>query len=122
MALSFHSSSIFLTTTQSQTSSNPNFLSFHHQHAPTTTFHYFPASKPTTHKLSAPTDTEKWRAKVSFFPAFLNKRKDAKTLKEELLEAIAPLDRGADATAEDQQTVDQVFFVMLYFSLKIQSL
>ena len=113
MALSFHSHSIFLTTTQSQTSSNPNFLSFHHQHAPTTTFHYFPASKPTTHKLSAPTDAKKWRAKVSFFPAFLNKRKDTKTLKEELLEAIAPLDRGADATAEDQQVVDQVCFVML---------
>lgn len=45
---------------------------------------------------------------MSFFPAFLSKRKDAATLKEELLEAISPLDRGAEATPEDQQRVDQV--------------
>lgn len=45
---------------------------------------------------------------MSFFPAFLKKGKDAETLKEELLEAIAPLDRGALATPEDQQRVDQV--------------
>ncbi|KAL5789824.1 hypothetical protein ACOSQ2_004712 [Xanthoceras sorbifolium] len=51
---------------------------------------------------------EKWRARVSFFPAFLNKGKDAKILKEELLQAIAPLDRGAEATPDDQQTVDQI--------------
>ncbi|XP_056163224.1 probable plastid-lipid-associated protein 4, chloroplastic isoform X1 [Syzygium oleosum] len=51
---------------------------------------------------------EKWRAQVSFFPAFLGKRKDVTTLKEELLEAIAPLDRGAEATPEDQQRVDQI--------------
>lgn len=52
--------------------------------------------------------SQKWRASVSFFPAFLNKGKDAKVLKEELLEAIAPLDRGAEATPEDQQRVEQV--------------
>lgn len=51
----------------------------------------------------------KWRAKVSFFPAFLKKSKDAKTLKEELLDAIAPLDRGADASPEDQERIDQVY-------------
>ncbi|OAY44898.1 probable plastid-lipid-associated protein 4, chloroplastic [Manihot esculenta] len=51
---------------------------------------------------------DKWRAKVSFFPAFLKKGKDAKVLKEELLEAIAPLDRGAQATPEDQQAVDEI--------------
>ncbi|KAK1568299.1 hypothetical protein Q3G72_022797 [Acer saccharum] len=53
-------------------------------------------------------NNEKWRAKVSFFPAFLNKGKDAKLLKEELLDAIAPLDRGAEANPDDQQTVDQI--------------
>ncbi|KAK0589237.1 hypothetical protein LWI29_011360 [Acer saccharum] len=53
-------------------------------------------------------NNEKWRAEVSFFPAFLNKGKDAKLLKEELLDAIAPLDRGAEANPDDQQTVDQI--------------
>lgn len=52
--------------------------------------------------------SQKWRANVSFFPAFLNKGKDAKVLKEKLLEAIAPLDRGAEATPEDHQRVEQV--------------
>ncbi|RDX71547.1 putative plastid-lipid-associated protein 4, chloroplastic [Mucuna pruriens] len=52
--------------------------------------------------------SHKWRAKVSFFPSFLKKGKDAKSIKEELLEAIASLDRGADATLQDQQTVDQI--------------
>ncbi|KAK7328269.1 hypothetical protein VNO77_22372 [Canavalia gladiata] len=52
---------------------------------------------------------DKWRAKISFFPSFLkNKGKDAKTIKEELLEAIAVLDRGADATLQDQENVDQI--------------
>ncbi|KQK13564.1 probable plastid-lipid-associated protein 4, chloroplastic [Brachypodium distachyon] len=62
-----------------------------------------------------------WRAPVSsfsFLPSFLtgnNKKKkeeeDAKkaeTLKEELLAAIAPLDRGAEATPEDKDRVDQI--------------
>ena len=47
---------------------------------------------------------------MSFFPAFLKKGKDAEALKDELLEAIAPLDRGADASPQDQQRVDQVHF------------
>ncbi|EEF33764.1 probable plastid-lipid-associated protein 4, chloroplastic [Ricinus communis] len=51
---------------------------------------------------------DKWRAKVSFFPAFLRKKKDANVLKEELLDAIASLDRGAEATPEDQQRVDEI--------------
>ncbi|GAU41366.1 hypothetical protein TSUD_390530, partial [Trifolium subterraneum] len=54
------------------------------------------------------TISQKWRTKVSFFPAFLKKGKDANTIKEELLEAIAPLDRGAEATPEDQQRIDQI--------------
>lgn len=104
MALSSHSPSV-LPTPQPQSSrpSVPKFLSFP---PPLTTFH-FPA-KPRTHEFSSTSAPEKWRAKVSFFPAFLKKGKDAKTLKEELLEAISQLDRGADATTEDQETVDQV--------------
>jgi len=46
--------------------------------------------------------------RVSFFPAFLTQKRDAKSIKEELLQAIEPLDRGADATPEDQQRIDQV--------------
>lgn len=46
--------------------------------------------------------------RVSFFPPFLNQKKDAKAIKEELLQAIEPLDRGADATPEDQQRIDQL--------------
>lgn len=38
----------------------------------------------------------------------MKKGKDAKVLKEELLEAIDPLDRGADAIPEDQQRVDEI--------------
>lgn len=58
--------------------------------------------------------SEKWRTNVSFFPSFLKKGKDANIIKEELLEAIAQLDRGADATPEDQQTVDQVDFYICF--------
>ncbi|KAG9147515.1 hypothetical protein Leryth_007323 [Lithospermum erythrorhizon] len=52
----------------------------------------------------------KWKTHVSFFPAFfnLNKPKDPEPIKRELLDAIAPLDRGADATPEDQQNIDQI--------------
>jgi hypothetical protein len=104
MALSSHTpSTLTLTTTQSSTPSTPKLLSFPPPPPPLTNF-YFPP-KPISHKLSS---TEKWRAKVSFFPSFLKKGKDAKTLKDELLQAIAPLDRGTDATAEDKQIVDEV--------------
>lgn len=72
--------------------------------------------KPTIHKdcnLSGNSASKKWRANVSFFPTFLNQGKNAEKLKEDLLEAIAPLDRGAEATPEDQQRVDQVSFSYL---------
>lgn len=59
-------------------------------------------------KLYAIADSWKWRTKVSFFQGFLVKEKDVKKLKEELLEAIAPLDRGAEASQEDQERVDEV--------------
>ncbi|PKA63745.1 putative plastid-lipid-associated protein 4, chloroplastic [Apostasia shenzhenica] len=49
----------------------------------------------------------KWRTRLSFFPFFI-KRKSREVLKQELLEAIEPLDRGAAATPEDQERVDQI--------------
>ncbi|KAK6143746.1 hypothetical protein DH2020_024094 [Rehmannia glutinosa] len=50
----------------------------------------------------------KWRTRVSFFSSFLVKNPGIESLKQELLEAIAPLDRGAAATPEDQQRIDQI--------------
>ncbi|RZB97586.1 putative plastid-lipid-associated protein 4, chloroplastic isoform B [Glycine soja] len=71
---------------------------------------YFPINvRPSTHHVLVSDHNHKWRTKVSFFTSFLKQKgKDAKIIKEELLEAIAPLDRGADATPQDQQTVDQI--------------
>ncbi|KAG0555364.1 hypothetical protein KC19_12G164400 [Ceratodon purpureus] len=43
----------------------------------------------------------------ALFP-FLQKKKDKEVVKKELLEAIAPLDRGAAATAEDIARVDEI--------------
>ncbi|XP_021724502.1 probable plastid-lipid-associated protein 4, chloroplastic [Chenopodium quinoa] len=76
---------------------------------------HFP-SKPTFKHLSHnPLPAEKCsrtstKTKVSFFPGFLTNRKDSKALKlkEELLMAIEPLDRGADATPDDQLWIDQL--------------
>ncbi|KAK4739665.1 hypothetical protein R3W88_003362 [Solanum pinnatisectum] len=48
------------------------------------------------------------RARVSLFPFFFTKSEDTESLKQELLEAIALLDRGAEATPEDQKLVDQI--------------
>ncbi|GKD89181.1 probable plastid-lipid-associated protein 4, chloroplastic, partial [Tanacetum coccineum] len=39
---------------------------------------------------------------------FSAKSEDAESLKQELLESIAPLDRGADASVEQQELVDQI--------------
>ncbi|KAF3435163.1 hypothetical protein FNV43_RR22250 [Rhamnella rubrinervis] len=104
------SSPAFFSTTHSSSSSTSVKL-LHSHHHPFTHFH-FPTTTPTIHTLFGTTTSpasEKWRANVSFFPAFLNiGKKDAKTLKDELLDAIEPLDRGADATPEDQQRVDQI--------------
>ncbi|KAL6297475.1 hypothetical protein ACE6H2_005617 [Prunus campanulata] len=111
MALSSSPLSPALPTT-TQSSSSPSTPKLLPSHSPLTSFSF--PTKPTTthtihfHTLSSTTASDKWRAKVSFFPEFFSKGKDAKTLKEELLDAIASLDRGADATPEDQQTVDQI--------------
>ncbi|KAF7803649.1 putative plastid-lipid-associated protein 4, chloroplastic [Senna tora] len=113
MALSSSSLLSVLNTTPSPcttTDSPSKLLHFHSPPPPASLSSRFPL-KPSSiydfHSSSRASASEKWRAKVSFFPAFLNKGKDAKALKEELLEAIAPLDRGADATPEDQQRIDQ---------------
>ncbi|XVF68118.1 hypothetical protein PTKIN_Ptkin10aG0177500 [Pterospermum kingtungense] len=112
MALSSNFHTIFAT---SQSSSSPSYppSKLPASHFSLTNFHL--ATKPVTSnshnylsRTSSAASDDKWRVNVSFFPAFLNKGKDAKVLKEELLEAIAPLDRGADATPEDQQRVDQL--------------
>jgi hypothetical protein len=58
----------------------------------------------------------RWRAGVSslsFLPPFLTGKgehndKKVEKLKEELLAAIAPLERGAEATPEDKERVEQV--------------
>lgn len=51
----------------------------------------------------------RWRTRVSFFQPFIKKKgKSREALKDELFEAIAPLDRGAEATPEDRERVDQV--------------
>ncbi|XP_057803627.1 probable plastid-lipid-associated protein 4, chloroplastic isoform X1 [Salvia miltiorrhiza] len=61
--------------------------------------------------LSTPAAVHKWRANVSFFTGLLNnnnKAKNAEAIKQELLEAIEPLDRGAEATPQDQKLIDQI--------------
>ncbi|KAI3909248.1 hypothetical protein MKW98_009674 [Papaver atlanticum] len=94
----------------SSSSSNYVFQSL----PPTSTLH-FPSSCNNNlnnkKSLSLNTTTfseQKWRTRVSFFPSFMKSGKDSKTIKEELLQAIAPLDRGAEATPEDQERIDKI--------------
>ena len=72
--------------------------------------HYNPITSPPVSSLS-----RKWRTRVSFFQGFLTKPKDATPVKEELLQAIQPLDRGAEASPDDQLTIDQVLCSFLWF-------
>ncbi|KAJ8530950.1 hypothetical protein K7X08_023831 [Anisodus acutangulus] len=60
------------------------------------------------HNITISPLNKKWRTNVSFFPAFFNKTKHPTPIKQELLEAIAPLDRGTEATPQDQEIIDQV--------------
>ncbi|XP_004485513.1 probable plastid-lipid-associated protein 4, chloroplastic [Cicer arietinum] len=59
---------------------------------------------------SSVSNSEKWRNMVSFFQGYLNGGKNnyVQSLKVELYETIEPLDRGAEATSEDQQRVDKI--------------
>ncbi|KAL5157002.1 putative plastid-lipid-associated protein 4, chloroplastic [Glycine soja] len=84
-----------------------------HSSKPNSLFSFSPKKLNTTPHLNLilqvqVADSGKWRNMVSFFPGFLTKGSDVQKLKVELYEAIAPLDRGAEATPEDQQRVDQI--------------
>ncbi|GFY89211.1 hypothetical protein Acr_06g0011510 [Actinidia rufa] len=107
MALSSHSSAhTILTASHSSTLSLPKLLlPPSQQHSSPNTLSFPP---PKQHNLLNLSLSDKWSTKVSFFPTFFTKTRDAKPIKEELLEAIKPLDRGADASPEDQQRIDQV--------------
>lgn len=67
---------------------------------------------------------EKSRIGVSFFPSFLKKKgKSREEVKEELFKAIEPLDRGAEATPEDQERIDQVIlFLEIWSSVLLSNL
>ncbi|CAJ2652187.1 unnamed protein product [Trifolium pratense] len=69
----------------------------------------------TTHIIlpssSSVANSKKWKNMVSFFQGFSTgggKGRDIQSLKVELYETISPLDRGAEATLEDQQRVDKI--------------
>ncbi|XP_050125484.1 probable plastid-lipid-associated protein 4, chloroplastic isoform X1 [Malus sylvestris] len=53
-------------------------------------------------------DSLKWRTGVSFLSGFPTKGEDINSLKEELYNTIAPLDRGAEATLQDQERVEEI--------------
>ncbi|XP_045828218.1 probable plastid-lipid-associated protein 4, chloroplastic [Trifolium pratense] len=60
---------------------------------------------------SSVANSKKWKNMVSFFQGFSTgggKGRDIQSLKVELYETISPLDRGAEATLEDQQRVDKI--------------
>uniref|UniRef100_A0A5B7B7K7 Plastid lipid-associated protein/fibrillin conserved domain-containing protein n=1 Tax=Davidia involucrata TaxID=16924 RepID=A0A5B7B7K7_DAVIN len=65
---------------------------------------FIPSNKP----LEFSGHHQRLRTRVSLFSSLLTKSKDSESLKEELFEAIAPLDRGAEATPEDQERIDQI--------------
>lgn len=64
----------------------------------------------------------KWRIGVSFLAPFSDRSSDIESLKQQLLDAIAPLDRGAAATPEDQQLVEQVSCFLARLALSINLL
>ncbi|KAK7246838.1 hypothetical protein RIF29_41708 [Crotalaria pallida] len=91
----------------------PLFKCIIESHPPSQPCPLFSSSPPklnTTHIILLPSsnNSTKWRNSVSFFKGFLSRTKDVESLKMELYETIAPLDRGAQATPDDQQRVDQV--------------
>ena len=122
MALSF-CSPLALTTTHSSSSLPTRILHSHSLLTPLTHFPSFSTNKTPTAvtQLQTPlTYDQKWRVSISFFSSLLTKKgKDATALKEELLQAIAPLDRGAKATSEDEQRVDQVGSLLKYIYIYI---
>ncbi|KVI01781.1 Plastid lipid-associated protein/fibrillin conserved domain-containing protein [Cynara cardunculus var. scolymus] len=86
-----------------------------HSHSHSHSVITFPAKLTTTTTTTTTTTNHhlishnsKWRTSVSFFTGFLNKPKNVESIKQELLDAIAPLDRGAEASPEDQQSIEQI--------------
>lgn len=107
-----------LSTPSTTVTTQQNLLpKLYHPHSSFSTI-TFPA-KLTTNNNTHHQFSLKWRTNVSFFQSFLTKTKDAKPIKEELLDAIAPLDRGAEASPEDQQIIEQVFKINLYSGFQI---
>lgn len=100
MALSSPSTTITTTT-------NHHLPKLSHPHSNISTI-TFPAKPTTTNLHISLAPISKSRTNVSFFTSFLNKTKDATSIKEELLDAISKLDRGADATTEDQQEIELI--------------
>ncbi|KAK7246849.1 hypothetical protein RIF29_41719 [Crotalaria pallida] len=110
MMMAFSSSaSLLLSPLNTNTTDSSLKLLLLHSSSSSSSHHQFP-HVPRQPQVAI-SSLNKWRANVSsFFPAFLNRKKgnDANSLKEELLDALAPLDRGADATPQDQLTIDQI--------------
>ncbi|KAG5000592.1 putative plastid-lipid-associated protein 4, chloroplastic [Glycine soja] len=79
-----------------------------HHSKPNSLFSSSPQKLNRTHLILQVADSGKWSNMVSFFPGFITEGRDVQSLKVDLYEAIAPLDRGAEATPEDQQRVDQI--------------
>ncbi|KAL3635269.1 hypothetical protein CASFOL_019816 [Castilleja foliolosa] len=67
-----------------------------------------PLPKSTSYQTLDPRQSGKWRIEVSFFSSLLVKHATVEGFKQELLEAIAPLDRGAAATPDEQQRIDRI--------------
>ncbi|CAL0334327.1 unnamed protein product [Lupinus luteus] len=85
--------------------SSASLLSPHHHH-----HHLHPTHSSSlfhTNHLQLST-SHKWRSNISFFPSFFTKAKDPNTIKEDLIQAITSLDRGAQATPQDQLNIDQI--------------
>ncbi|XP_075477204.1 putative plastid-lipid-associated protein 4, chloroplastic isoform X2 [Primulina tabacum] len=88
---------------------SPDFRLCQHQSSPKP-FHFFSKKwgneVPTHIHCPQLSKSWKWRDRVSFISSFLDNSREIESLKQDLLEAIVPLDRGAAATPEDQQRIE----------------
>ncbi|KAK4254365.1 hypothetical protein QN277_009761 [Acacia crassicarpa] len=104
MATLLASSTVLPSSTKFTIDSHPSFSATH----PNPLFSSFPPKFPTPLTIIPFVDSSKWGNRVSFFPGFLSKSRDVQSLKQELYDLIAPLDRGAEATPEDQERLDLI--------------
>ncbi|XP_075477203.1 putative plastid-lipid-associated protein 4, chloroplastic isoform X1 [Primulina tabacum] len=90
---------------------SPDFRLCQHQSSPKP-FHFFSKKwgneVPTHIHCPQLSKSWKWRDRVSFISSFLDNSREIESLKQDLLEAIVPLDRGAAATPEDQQRIELI--------------